>query len=85
MIALRPMHSAPKDGRFILAVYSPPEDHNRWKGRAFVVSHEGQTQCGYDMGWALFPGYGGVPDVSFAGWVPLPDALADNSSRDGGQ
>lgn len=71
---LRPMADAPRDRSPILALYNPPEDHReaRFRGRWFVIFHEGMTEGGYDMGWALHPGYGGVSDSNFAGWLPLP-------------
>lgn len=72
---LRPMGDAPRDRTHILALYNPPKDHPeaRFRGRWFTIWHEGVTEpAGYDMGWALYPGYGGVSDSNFAGWIPLP-------------
>lgn len=67
--------TAPKDGRYILAIYRAGEDGFRkhLNGRVFAVRHEGVLQ-GYDMGWALFPGYGGCPDDCLSHWMPLPAA-----------
>lgn len=67
--------SAPRDRTFVLAKLAQIEDE-RWQhlsGRAFVIRHEGKTTSGYDLGWGLFPGMGGVPDSWIAGWMPLPD------------
>lgn len=79
---LRPMAEAPKDRTPILARLgandSPTLAH--LTGRSFVVFHEGTTSSGYDLGWALFPGHGGIPDEWLDGWLPLPTALED---RDG--
>jgi hypothetical protein len=66
---LRPMETAPRDGTDILAQVR--HDSSRWPGRWFIVSHEGVVDC-YDLGWRLFPGFGGVSDQSFAGWLPMP-------------
>jgi hypothetical protein len=82
-VALLPMSEAPKDGTYIIAYYrSLDNDRTKhWNGRAFVIRHEGQTVSDYDLGWALFPGYGGVPDHCFAGWSPLPSALTTPPAR----
>ena len=71
----RPFNTAPKDRSYILALLGDLKDerNQHWSGRAFVVRHEGMTsRSGYDLGWSLFPGYGGVPDEWFVGWMPLP-------------
>ncbi len=71
----RPMESAPKDGTYILARVAPQVDDDRWgylSGRCFVIRHEGRTPSGYDLGWSVFPGFGGVSDDWFEGWLPLP-------------
>jgi hypothetical protein len=62
--------TAPKDGTRIWAILR--SDAPQWPNRSFEIWHEGITEGGYDLGWALFPGYGGVPDRHFAGWAPLP-------------
>jgi hypothetical protein len=70
----RPIATAPRDRSWILAQLAQIEDE-RWShlsGRHFVIRHEGNTPSGYDMGWGLFPGMGGVPDLWIAGWMPLP-------------
>ena len=42
-------------------------------GRVFFIRHEGKTaHFGYDMGWVVYPGFGGAPDGYFAHWMPLP-------------
>jgi hypothetical protein len=75
---LLPMSEAPKDGSYIVGYYRSIDNERteHWDGRAFVIRHEGKTASDYDLGWALFPGYGGVPDICFAGWAPLPAALS---------
>lgn len=71
---LLPMDAAPKDGSYIIGYYRSLDNERteHWNGRAFVIRHEGRTASDYDLGWGLFPGYGGVPDICFAGWLPLP-------------
>lgn len=83
---LRPMSEAPRDQSMILARYNPRDDHPdvRFKGRWFSIWHEGVTEGGYDMGWALYPGYGGVSDANFDGWLPLPDAIRTLSIKETG-
>ena len=69
---IRPMSEAPRDGTFILAQVVA-SSANRWPSRWFVVRHAGALSPNdYDMGWDLFPGYGGVNDAAFQGWLPLP-------------
>jgi len=71
----QPIETAPRDGRFILARLGTI-DNDRWShlsGRCFVIRHEGYTVGDYDMGWALFPGLGGISDHWLAHWMPLPD------------
>lgn len=69
--ALRPMRDAPKDRTFVLVKVRDDCGH-RYSGRCFVAYHEGVTPGDYDMGWGLFPGFGGVNDVCLEGWLPLP-------------
>ena len=59
--------SAPRDGTRILALYRDRTDNRR----VFEIWHEGMTEDGYDLGWALYPGFGGVPEEDFEGWMPL--------------
>lgn len=75
MVEWRDIETAPRDGRFIVAMMGDAQD--RWKhlnGRAFVVRHEGTTDSGYNLGWSVYPGFGGVSDQWFSGWLPLPPA-----------
>lgn len=73
---LRPMEEAPKDGTYILAIYKSLNGYaSQLEGRVFAVRHEGKAPSDYDLGWALFPGHGGVPDKCFYGWIPIPAAL----------
>lgn len=66
--------TAPRDGSYILALVAanPSERYAHLAGRAFVIRHEGKTPSDYDMGWAVFPGFGGVPDNWFTHWQPIP-------------
>jgi len=70
----QPIESAPKDGQYILAIVGKNESRSmaHMEGRMFVIRHEGTTKSGYDLGWAVFPGYGGAPDHYFTHWMPLP-------------
>lgn len=66
------IETAPKDGSYIIAIYRSLDGYAaHLDGRAFVVRHEGKTASDYDLGWALFPGYGGVPDKCLSQWKPL--------------
>ena len=70
---LQSMETAPRDGRYVLALMTGADD--RWthlNGRAFVIRHEGGTG---GRGWAVFPGFGGVPDGWFSGWLALPGLM----------
>lgn len=72
----QPIETAPKDGTRIVVIYRTLPDGYaaHFDGRAFVAFHEGVTASGYDLGWALFPGFGGVPDKCLSHWMPLPEA-----------
>jgi len=73
----RAMADAPRDGRYILAVVA--QNRGRYlehqAGRMFVIRHEGVIDT-YDMGWAVYPGFGGCSDHDFAGWMPAPQPPA---------
>lgn len=75
MVELRPMSEAPRDRTCILA-YARQIEEERWEhlsGRPFVIYHEGHGRLtDIDLGWAMYPGFGGAPDRWFAGWLPLP-------------
>lgn len=73
----RPMASAPRDRSYILARVGPLEPDNRWghlTGRCFVIRHDGVTETGVDLGWAVYPGFGGADDCWFDCWTDLPAA-----------
>lgn len=77
--------TAPRDGTYVLAIVSGASD--RWEnlnGRAFVIRHEGQTSSGYDLGWAVYPGFGGVADGWFVCWTALP-APPPSLDQEGGE
>lgn len=70
-----PMSEAPRDGSYILAIVSPNRGRHleHQAGRVFSIRHEGVTEpSGYDMGWAVYPGFGGASDHDFTHWRPLP-------------
>jgi hypothetical protein len=71
----QPIETAPKDGTFVL-VRLRDDYRDYWgdthAGRCFVSKHPGLAPDGFDVGWHLYPGYGGVMDKSIAGWLPLP-------------
>lgn len=71
--AWRPIESAPRDGTFVLALVGGATD--RWEhlnGRMFAIRHEGKTPSEFDLGWSVYPGFGGAADGWFSGWQPLP-------------
>jgi hypothetical protein len=73
----RSFETAPKDGDYILAIVAPNESRHlgHHSGRMFVIRHEGYTAPSeFDMGWAVYPGFGGAPDSYFSLWMPLPSA-----------
>lgn len=76
----QPIETAPRDGRYIVALYRSLDGYAaHLDGRAFVVRHEGVTPSDYDLGWALYPGYGGVPDKCLSAWIPLPPAPGESA------
>jgi hypothetical protein len=78
----QPIETAPKDGRYILAIVA--ENDSRFlthhKGRCFVIRHEGTTTSGFDMGWAIYPGFGGADDRFFSHWQPLPAPPSEHNN-----
>ena len=73
--AWQPMATAPKDGNFVLAVVGENDSRHMGHlvGRVFAIRHEGYTAPNeYDLGWAVYPGYGGAPDSFFTHWMPVP-------------
>ena len=74
MMEWQPIESAPKDGTTVLAIVSnnPGRLLEYQAGRVFSISHAGITECGYDLGWNVYPGLGGCGDNSFTHWMPLP-------------
>lgn len=78
----RPIETAPRDGTYILAIVAANDCRHlgHHAGRMFAIRHEGATDgSGYDMGWAVYPGYGGAPDNFFSAWTPLPAPPAGES------
>lgn len=71
---LSPMSAAPRDRTFVLVKVRDDCGH-RYSGRWFVAFHEGYVDD-FNMGWGLFPGFGGVNDACCEGWMPLPPARA---------
>ena len=67
--AWRPIEEAQKDGSWILARL---KSNTSWPGRLFQVRHEGLLVADYNIGWSLFPGYGGLTDDDFDVFRPLP-------------
>ncbi|MCX7585069.1 hypothetical protein [Phenylobacterium sp. 58.2.17] len=75
----QPISTAPKDGSYILARVAPLDDE-RWghlAGRYFVIRHEGRTPSDYDLGWSVFPGFGGASDRWFDAWTHISPAPQD--------
>lgn len=70
----KPIELAPKDGTYILAIVAPNESRHleHQTGRMFVIRHEGKTENGFDLGWSVYPGYGGASDHNFTHFSPLP-------------
>ena len=69
----QPIETAPRDGRYILAIASDIDERYNQPGRMFVIRHEGRTPSDFDLGWAVYPGFGGAPDRWFTHWLPLPE------------
>jgi hypothetical protein len=66
----RPIETAPKDRTELLVLLR--DDINHHAGRRFVALHPGVESDGFDIGWSIYPGQGGIPDEWIAGWMPLP-------------
>lgn len=85
--AWRDIASAPRNGSYILAIVAP--DRSRYlgnqAGRMFVIRHEGRSPSGYDLGWAVYPGFGGASDYDFTHWHPLPAALSEPQEQGKGE
>lgn len=73
----QPIETAPRDGTPILAIVGENDSRHMGHlvGRIFQIRHEGLTRpSGYDLGWGVYPGFGGAPDHYFTHWMPLPCA-----------
>lgn len=81
----RTMETAPRDGTFILAVVAPNTTRflEHHVGRVFVIRHQGKTTRDYDLGWSVYPGYGGEIDATFSHWRPLPAPPSAQGGGDG--
>lgn len=80
-----PMSEAPRDGSYILAIVAPNRGRHleHQAGRMFAIRHEGLSEpSGYDMGWAVYPGFGGATDHDFACWTRLPAPPGGGSGGD---
>ena len=82
MSAWQPIATAPRDGRYILAIVGENSQRHMQQnvGRMFVIRHEGTTCSEYDLGWAVYPGYGGESDRTFSHWQPLPEPPLSHST-----
>jgi hypothetical protein len=81
----REIESAPKDGRYFLAIVATNRGRylEHHAGRMFAIRHEGKTPSGFDLGWAVYPGFGGASDHDFSHWMPLPTPPASQGERGG--
>jgi len=67
-----PFSSAPKGDEYILAMVAyAPEQYAHLNGRPFSIRHGGATASDFDLGWNLYPGFGGVPDSWFSAWAEI--------------
>jgi hypothetical protein len=83
-----PMADAPRDGSYILAIVAPGRGRHleHQAGRMFVIRHEGFAPGGFDLGWAVYPGFGGCTDHDFTCWTRLPKhPFSDAASQIGEQ
>lgn len=70
----RSIESAPKDGTPVLVAVRGMTGHwEHLNDRLFVARHQGYTPSKFDLGWSLFPGFGGVSDFNICGWQPAPE------------
>lgn len=79
----QPIETAPKDGSYILAIVAGGGGRHleHQAGRMFVIRHEGETRSEYDLGWSVYPGFGGARDFNFSHWMPLPEPPALTGSH----
>lgn len=78
----RPISTAKKDGRPVLAIFRSDlvqhtgrESHERLAGMQAILRHPGLVHGDGDIGWNMAApvGYGGFPDHWLAGWMPTFD------------
>lgn len=74
MSGWQPIETAPRDGSYILAIVAENDSMHlgHCAGRMFVIRHGGKTSSDFDLGWNVFPGFGGTSDFMFSHWQPLP-------------
>lgn len=79
------MSKAPRDGSYILAIVAPNRGRHleHQAGRVFSIRHEGKTASDFDLGWAVYPGFGGASDHDFCAWMPMPPVPAQEVNAHG--
>ena len=75
----QPIETAPRDGRYILAIVGKNDSQHmaHLEGRVFAVRPEP-----FGTGWSVYPGYGGAPSVWFTCWKPLDLPATNKDTQD---